>query len=360
MRTALIYSYYHYFNGGVLYLQGIPFLYFIKKIMASPIWKDYYVRLGTNDSCEFRILCQGKVIYQGKAWKRPGQSILDVRINDICADYINTIPHDNTERIVFSVEIPFEGDWENIDEVSFENDWSYEYDYNPATMGVSNPINGKIDRNQWIVFTAYHALTIAVRINYKDGRSQEVFVPTDMDAAFDRNLNAAFADAIRKTYTGTAVFNLSAWDNVESVTIGNKVFNVVNNCNRYALFYVNAYGGWDSLLIEGNHSVTDNLVRHTREIECDNRVLCRSTENYVNEISKTMTLHTSWLSDEESSKMHHLLNSTNVFLGDIVTGQMIPVILTNTTTEYKTYKGNGGRLVNYTINVTIAQERRRR
>jgi hypothetical protein len=73
-----------------------------------------------------------------------------------------------------------------------------------------------------------------------------------------------------------------------------------------------------------------------------------------------MTMHTSWLPDDESSRMHHLLNSTNVFLGDLVTGQMIPVILTNTTTEYKTYKGNGGRLVNYTINVTIAQERIRR
>ena len=58
--------------------------------------------------------------------------------------------------------------------------------------------------------------------------------------------------------------------------------------------------------------------------------------------------------------MHHLLNATEVYLYDIVKEQMIPVLLKNTTTEYKTFKGNGGKLINYTIEVAFANERIRR
>ena len=58
--------------------------------------------------------------------------------------------------------------------------------------------------------------------------------------------------------------------------------------------------------------------------------------------------------------MHHLLNSTEVYLYNINTGEMLPVTLTNTTTEHKTYKTNGGRMVNYTIEATLSQTRLRR
>ena len=129
----------------------------------------------------------------------------------------------------------------------------------------------------------------------------------------------------------------------------------------WVFYYVNAYGGWDSLLIEGNTIETDSLKRHTREMEYDNRdIKNRGRQNYVNEITKSYTLHTSWMSDAESLRMHHLLNSTEVYLFNINTGDMIPVTLNNTTTEFKTYKNNGGRMVNYTIDATLAQDRIRR
>ena len=113
--------------------------------------------------------------------------------------------------------------------------------------------------------------------------------------------------------------------------------------------------------MEGNHSESDSLVRKTRSVEYDNsEQLNRGRKNYAVEITKRMTLHTSWMSDEESSRMHHLLNSPEVYLYDMEEGKFIPVLLTNTTTEYKTYKGNGGRLVNYAIEVEYANERVRR
>jgi hypothetical protein len=65
------------------------------------------------------------------------------------------------------------------------------------------------------------------------------------------------------------------------------------------------------------------------------------------------------MSDEQSQRMHHLLNSTEVFLYDIEKDEMIPALVNNATTEYKTYKSNGGKLVNYTLNISLANKRQR-
>ena len=337
--------------------------------MANPIWKDYYVNLGTAESVQFRILVGDDVIYTGKSFKRPGQETNQIRINDICADYLehvfpNLLHMEFTEigsPVSFVIQINSGSYWNTLETVQFYNNWSYDYDYNPVTMGMSFPVNGKIDLSQWIVFSSYEASSITATIPLVSGGSFEVVIPLAISSDFNADFNSDFSKSIRGTQVGTAVFNLSQWADVKSLTIGNKEFKVVNKCHKYVLYYINAYGGWDSLLIEGNYSELDNLTRYTRETEYDNRnIQNRGVHNYVNEITKSFTLHTSWLSDVESAQMHHLLNSTDVYLGDLASGQIIPVILTDTQTEYKTYKGNGGRLVNYAINVSLAYNRVRR
>ena len=96
-------------------------------------------------------------------------------------------------------------------------------------------------------------------------------------------------------------------------------------------------------------------------MEYDNRnVQNRGTQNYANEIVKSYNLVTGWLSDEEASRMHHLINSTEVYLYDIITQEMTPVVIPSTSCEYKTYKNNGCKLVNYTIKVDVAHNRVRR
>lgn len=335
--------------------------------MANPIWKDFYVSLGSADSIEYRILCNDEVIYSGKAWKRPGYSSNDIRINDICADYLNNVLPSLGEEFTpaghptFVVETFSGSAWSQVASVQFFNDWSYDYDFNPATMGLSFPINGKVDSRQWIVHSAYNASSIRADITLQDGTSFFIIVPVEISPSFNADFNSDFAKEVRSAQTGTAVFNLSEYGNIKSVKIDKVTYEMVEGCNRYALYYVNAHGGWDSLLIEGNHSEVDNLTRHNREVEYDNRsIQNRGRQNYVNEISKTLTLHTSWMSDEESSRMHHLLNSTEVYLYDILKDQMIPVVLKNGTTEYKTYRSNGHKLFNYTIEVSYANDRIRR
>jgi hypothetical protein len=127
------------------------------------------------------------------------------------------------------------------------------------------------------------------------------------------------------------------------------------------LYYVNAYGGWDQFLLEGNDMEADELTRYIREVEYDNNQLVnRGTDNYVSEISKTWTLHSGLLTDDQASRMHHLLNSQMVFLCHISSGDMIPVIMKTNTCEYKTFKNQGRRMVEYTMEVGLAQNRIRR
>ena len=307
--------------------------------MANPIWKDFYVNLGTAESVLFRIIVGngGTIVYLGKAFKRPDKDAIEVKVNDICADYLD---NNANSSVTFLVQALYGSSWVTREVVVFTNDWSYDYSYDVMTDGMAFPINGKVSPKQWLTYSVYEGNNVNARLTHESG---------------------IYGDYTFPVLNGMATINIGDYAGVEKIEIGNTIYHVVSECSRYVLYYVNAYGGWDSLLIEGNHSISDNLTRHTRETEYDNRsIQNRGVHNYVNEISKTMTLHTSWLSDEESSRMHHLLNSTNVYLGDLVTGQIIPVILTNTTTEYKTYKGNGGRLVNYAINVEFAQERIRR
>lgn len=343
-----------------------------RRFMAIvPIWKDYFVNLGTSEVIPFRIRVQdqsGKIIYSGKSHIKPGETNNTIRINDICADYLtNALPALSQAEfsalsfpLNFVVEVVQQG-WVIAGWVQFTNDWSYDDSYKPATMGMSFPVNGRIDSRQWLVFTALNASTITATLTFTDGTTAQVIIPVEISADFSDDFNTDFARSARAAGSGTAVFDLSAWDNVASITINGKTWEVVTDCGEWVLYYVNAYGGWDSLLIEGNTIETDTLKRHTREIEYNNRSSQnRGTLNYLNEISKVFTLHTSWLHDDESARMHHLLNSTLVYLFNINEGKFYPVVLNNTTTEYKTYKNNGGRLVNYTIDATLAQERIRR
>lgn len=340
--------------------------------MAVPIWKDEIVNLGEFDSMQFRIMVgtdNGEIIYNGRANRRPGETEINVRINDICADYLqNVLPNlsqaeftDMEFPVKFYIQKRVEGVWESVVNVSFLNDWSYDPSYDVETMGMSFPVNGHIDARQWLTYTAHDASSVSAVLTFTDGSTAQVIIPVAISNDFNTDYNDDFSRSVRSAGSGTAVFDLSAWNDVASVTINGVTWEVVSDCREWVLYYVNAFGGWDSLLIEGNAQEVDSLMRHTREMEYDNRdIRNRGTQNYVNEITKIYILHTSLMNDEESARMHHLLNSPEVYLYNINSGDMIPVILNNTTTERKTFKGNGGRLVNYTIEASLAQERLRR
>lgn len=355
---------------GVSFTRHPIFISSIKQeIMVQPIWKNYFVNLGSDESYEYVISYKSGEslvdIYCGQAWKRPGSDSVSICINDICADWlVNTFPSliDGFSRNDMPVEfvvqtISIAGVYTERARVRFINDWSYDAAHNADEQGLAAPINGRIDRRQWLMWTGLDVSEVQADVFLSNGESFKVFIPVEISPDFNADFNEDFATAARSAGSGTAIFSLSQWGDVSKIVINGEQYEVAQGCPRYVLYYLNAYGGWDSLLIEGAASEEDSLTRHTM-----NRggVYERQRSNYLNEIQKRITLNTSWMTDEQSLSMHHLLNSTDVYLHDLDKSIILPVILESTSTPYKTFKGEGGKLVNYSIQVTIAQDRRRR
>ena len=240
--------------------------------MIYPIWKDYYADLGGDDVAEYRIVCNEKLVYYGKAHKRPGNDSILVRINDICADYLqNTLPElldrefsEVTLPVTFKVQHSAGLVWRDVAEVRFINDWSYDYNHDPETMGVAFPINGKVQPNQWVVWSGLDVSLVEARITFKNGYQSSVYIPLQLGSDFNADFNTDFLRSVRTAASGTAVFRPSTYGDLAAMTINGVTYEVVDECNRYALYYVNSYGGWDTLLVEGNNTEVDNLTRKTR------------------------------------------------------------------------------------------------
>ncbi len=317
--------------------------------MANPIWKDYYVNLGAAESAQFRIRVGEDVIYTGKAYKRPGQSYNLIRINDICADYLSHVLPSMTDQAYTAMSLPSfvvqkkpSSSWSTVETVQFYPDWSYDYGFSGSDL--SDPINGRVDDRMVILFTGKEMSALSASYHRTSGTSTSHSVTLPSTPA-----------------TGTGAFKANSISNVDRITIKSRTYYPVGSCFKYALYYVNSYGGWDQFLLEGNDLEADELTRYIREIEYDNNQLVnRGMDNYVSEISKTWTLHSGVLTDDQASRMHHLINSPLVYLCHISSGDMIPVIMKTNTCEYKTFKNQGRRMVEYTLEVELAQNRIRR
>lgn len=157
--------------------------------------------------------------------------------------------------------------------------------------------------------------------------------------------------------------DLTSFSELEAIEVQGTgaMYSFADTCARYALYYVNAYGGWDTLVMDGIDEERDDLTRHeASRVYVNTDMQNRGTVNYVNEIQKSWTLRTGYLTDEQAGRMHHLLNSVQVYLYEMESGNFLPVVLTGTSTEYKTYRNQGRKLVSYEIQVRLAQDRIRR
>ena len=243
--------------------------------MIQPIWKNYFVNLGSAESAEY-VICYNsgdslKVIYNGVAWKRPGTESISICINDICADWlVNTFPSlsEGFSREDMPVEfvvqtISAAGIYSEQARVRFINDWSYDAEHDAERDGLATPINGHIDARQWLLWTGLDVSEIEAEVFLSNGESFKVFIPVEISADFNADFNADFSQSIRSAGSGTAIFSPAQWGEVSRIVINGNQYDMINSCSRYALYYLNAHGGWDSFLIEGASSEEDSLTRHT-------------------------------------------------------------------------------------------------
>lgn len=141
---------------------------------------------------------------------------------------------------------------------------------------------------------------------------------------------------------------------------GRKMYDV-NYCGDAALYYRNAYGGYDAFLLEGKVQRTDRYTQQDYHKAYDNTTIEFGRTRYITEITKSWELHTGYLKDDEAKRLvKHLFPSTRVWLHLLDDNIITPVVITDTSATELTYKNNGEKLVAYTIKVDASQTADRR
>lgn len=321
--------------------------------MAHPIWQDYILTIALQSGetyADFSVSYSGSLIYEGRAYARPGEATIATKINDICADYLanalpSVFPRAGAEvqpsEFLFTVDVVTENGTESATFVLFLYDWTFDYsrDYTTTPPILTAPILRKIQRTAPLLFTATSDTTPIVRIYNANGERIEEYATAEANNVID--LSAIVVD----TDTEVAIC-----DDTEEI-----VRYKLTDCTRYALYYLNALGGWDMLTIEGKEIQADNYTRHTIGHTYDNnQSRNRGTRNYRNDIVRKWQLRTLWIDDAGAQNMHHLLGSVDVYLYDSREGALYPITINNNQCEYKTYANQGNQLVRYDIEATIA------
>ncbi len=135
----------------------------------------------------------------------------------------------------------------------------------------------------------------------------------------------------------------------------------IDDCvSNYVLYYRNALGGIDLFPVTGKVIKSNDIEHLTINKKYDNRTSNFGNTNYENILTERWQLYSGRLTDQQSKLMHHLINSTYVYLYDIQADKFTPVVITDTEMEYKTYKNNNNKMVYYTINVEASQTKYRR
>ena len=135
----------------------------------------------------------------------------------------------------------------------------------------------------------------------------------------------------------------------------------IDDCvSNYVLYYRNALGGIDLFPVTGKVIKSNDIEHLTINKKYDNRTSNFGKTNYENVLTERWQLYSGRLTDQQSKLMHHLINSTYVYLYDIQADKFTPVVITDTEMEYKTYKNNNNKMVYYTINVEASQTKYRR
>lgn len=340
--------------------------------MARPIWQDFIVDLGapvSTPGVPFYIYCSDtdETIFQGVSYPAPGKSNASVRVNDIVADYILSLDPSTINLDYFAIGVSVfstaSGEPVQKGEEYFWNDWSYDGGIDPWAQKINCPITSRFVPGQFLLVTAPQNIEIYDATFYDAAGDYVGYVtpgyPDDAGLMTD-----AYADFFRDTqfFSNTKVCVTWDYPDAEKVEIGSDLgthtYTRAENCPRYVLYYRNAYGAWDSLPVEGKTVQYDNLTRYNSERDYNTaRPSSRGKRNYVNEIRRSYEFWTGWLTEAQSLLMHHLLNSTAVYLHDIEEGTVRSLVLTGSKTEYK--HGRPG-LFAYRIEADLAQGRMRR
>ena len=273
-------------------------------------WEDVILQR-TESVFDYRIYNKNSLIFQGRAYKRPNADTNDIKLNKIFENYLSNSINDllntdktedisvNASKVFKIMKLDTDGTETLIDEYMILYDWSYDFGFRGKDTALSRPINGRYVAGMYKMNTSVN------------GQSGTV---------------------------------------TNSLTAGN--YNVLADCGEYALYYLNAYGGWDALLIDGTVLKKSTIKQYTTDRNINNSRIEFEQTKYINEIQDAYEINTGFLTDEQAANLsNNLIPSKEVYLHFLNDDKLIPVLITDTSVTYQTYQTNNLQMPQYKINV---------
>ena len=277
-------------------------------------WEDVILQR-TESVFDYRIYNRTNLIFQGRAYKRPNADTNDIKLNKIFENYLSNSINDllnsgepedtgvNASKVFQIMKLDADGTETLIDEYTILYDWSYDFRFRGENTDLSRPINGRYVAGMYKMDTTV------------DGKS------------------------------GTVTNSLNG-----------DTYNVLADCGEYALYYLNAYGGWDALLIDGTVLKKSTITQYTTDKNYNNSRIEFEQTKYINEIQDAYEINTGFLTDEQAANLSkNLIPSKEVYLHFISDNKIIPVLITDTSVTYQTYQTNNLQMPQYKINVKESQ-----
>lgn len=286
------------------------------------IWQDAIYTVTGVSQTEYLIYDENNaLIYAGRAVARPNQGSCEINISRIVQNYLNSkLPANAFNGTDFNTGQAIEPDAVK----GFT-----------LTDGKGNEFESYKFLNCWDYVTHF-------AIMYNAGLNYPLSKPANNHRA-------------EGMYTFLSVFEKTS--KKVRTTIAQATG---NTCGYGALYYSNAMGGWDSFLIEGTVTKKDTYQRYNIENKWKADTLEEGSRTLVNTIDESWALNTHLMTDEEAKVIStHLFGSNNVFYHNFADNTITPVVITDTSVTYKTWRNQKRKRFYYTINIKSAQPKQR-
>lgn len=316
-----------------------------------PIWKTEVVNFATpNDYVDYQLIREDtqEILYNARAYAIDGN--VQIEVNSIVKQYLQeqiNIDIDGWQSNNGYVLVRLVIDGNDYRIYGIYNDWSYQDNDNKI---ISYPVDTLLDYRQRFFVSA---------INRMNDTDEYTRIEVDVDGGSVDN-----PEVIDNQIETKSILDLNDVFEIVVKTLDSQKQEMLKykvDCtnSRYCLYYLNKFGGYDSMLFLPASMQSDTVVnREFNRLTYD--VHKHSLTQYEKELTEQWQLKTKYLTDEQSKRMQHLLTSTQIWLQDLETGDIVPVVITDTNIQHKLRINQSKKKYQYIINVKSSKNKYRR
>ena len=331
-----------------------------------PIYQDKKHTFASSDSLVHYTITDANdnLLYEGSAYRKPGQEKAFIYINRIVSSNINIKDISDPSLSWVNGYATFTA---VVKEVALNNtiyrttyrfvyNWDYESGAYTATENINFPVTSIVSPNDSIPISFWVGDTIpqiSAKYHFPDGTNSTVNL--DNTGVITNDINTIDIQASK--YKAALISS----DSVD-ILVGDEIINTyrTTSCNRYTLYYYNKRGGVDIVPLNGGLTKSEDFNRTIFNVEYENSLNSNIAKKVINNnITTKYTATTRFMTDELAARFaKHFLSSPAVLMHDNVDDETYSVILDEKSAEYKTFKSNGNHFVQYTFSFSLTQTKK--